>query len=205
MTPPIGSSDGKAGRVMMSAYALCPTDMPHPKRMQWMADYFLANFCAWRGSSDGEREAFEEPLRKLLDYCDDSDGSLYGTLSTSLVRELVLAALSSDREMAPEAKAKDSVNQTGALRQEPEAAVGDSLIAKQARRIDALETELAMFREARDDIRMWIVGCGGPLNDNLHGYTSKQLLIFSRIMDLLAVDADAAALASSAHIAQRSE
>ena len=44
------------------------------------------------------------PLQKLLDYCDDSDGSLYGTLSTSLVRELVLVSLSSDREMAPEAK-----------------------------------------------------------------------------------------------------
>lgn len=28
------------GRVMMSAHALCPTEMPHPERMRWMANYF---------------------------------------------------------------------------------------------------------------------------------------------------------------------
>lgn len=34
-----------------------------------------------------------ETLHKLLAYCDDSDSSCYGTLSTSLVRELVTKAL----------------------------------------------------------------------------------------------------------------
>jgi hypothetical protein len=36
----------QAGNVMMSAHALCPTDMPHPKRMEWMADYFLKHYAA---------------------------------------------------------------------------------------------------------------------------------------------------------------
>lgn len=33
-----------AGRTMMSAHAYCPTDLPHPDRMRWMADYFLAHY-----------------------------------------------------------------------------------------------------------------------------------------------------------------
>ncbi len=38
---PAAQADGKDdGRVMMSAHALCPTDMPHPDRMRWMARYF---------------------------------------------------------------------------------------------------------------------------------------------------------------------
>jgi len=74
--------------------------------------------------------------------------------------------------------------------------ISDALVAKQARRIDALETELGWFHKARDDIRMWIYGCGGPLNDNKHGYTNQQLLIFSRINDLLDIPADADTLHS---------
>ncbi len=35
-----------ARNVMMSAHALCSTDASHPERMQWMADYFLANYAA---------------------------------------------------------------------------------------------------------------------------------------------------------------
>jgi hypothetical protein len=30
---------------MMSAHALCPLDMPHPKRMEWIADYFLKHYA----------------------------------------------------------------------------------------------------------------------------------------------------------------
>ena len=35
-----------AGAVMMSAHALCPTDMSHPRRMAWMAEHFLQNYTA---------------------------------------------------------------------------------------------------------------------------------------------------------------
>lgn len=37
-------SPRSAGRVMMSAHSLCPTDLSHPDKMQWMAAYFLANY-----------------------------------------------------------------------------------------------------------------------------------------------------------------
>jgi hypothetical protein len=30
-------------RVMQRAHAMCPTDMPHVNRMEWMADYFMRN------------------------------------------------------------------------------------------------------------------------------------------------------------------
>lgn len=33
-----------AGRVMMSAHAFAPSDLPHPAKMRWMADYFLKNY-----------------------------------------------------------------------------------------------------------------------------------------------------------------
>lgn len=32
------------GRVMNMAYSFCPSDLPHLKKMEWMADYFLRNF-----------------------------------------------------------------------------------------------------------------------------------------------------------------
>lgn len=35
-----------AKSVMMSAHALCPTDLPHPERMQWMAEYFMKHLGA---------------------------------------------------------------------------------------------------------------------------------------------------------------
>lgn len=31
----------RAGRIMMSAHALCPTERSHPERMRWMAEYFM--------------------------------------------------------------------------------------------------------------------------------------------------------------------
>ena len=33
-----------SGAVMMSAHSLCPTDMPHPEHMRWIADYFLKHY-----------------------------------------------------------------------------------------------------------------------------------------------------------------
>lgn len=50
----VGSQGGAAARdsvadrrdtagVMMRAHALCPTDLSHPKRMKWIADYYETN------------------------------------------------------------------------------------------------------------------------------------------------------------------
>ena len=33
-----------AKSVMMSAHALVPTELSHPERMQWMADYFMKHY-----------------------------------------------------------------------------------------------------------------------------------------------------------------
>jgi hypothetical protein len=46
-------------------------------------------------------EAKHAPLRKLLEYADDSDGSQYGTLSTDLVRKLVNEALCASDLVTP--------------------------------------------------------------------------------------------------------
>lgn len=41
---PMMAHGKKHGQVMMSAHALCPTELSHPARMRWMAEYFMANF-----------------------------------------------------------------------------------------------------------------------------------------------------------------
>jgi hypothetical protein len=48
--------------------------------------------CPVAGAAPTEQEP---PLEKLLRYCDDSDGSCYGSLATDLVRKLVIDALAS--------------------------------------------------------------------------------------------------------------
>ena len=40
--PASESAITRLGSVMMSVHALCPTDMPHPDRMRWMAEQFCA-------------------------------------------------------------------------------------------------------------------------------------------------------------------
>lgn len=52
-----------------------------------------ANLEETRRIAGSAQPASLEPLHKLLDYADDSDGSQYGTLSTSLVRDLVNEAI----------------------------------------------------------------------------------------------------------------
>jgi hypothetical protein len=59
----------------------------------------------------------------------------------------------------------------------------DELVAKQALRIAELEDDLA-DREARlRDIHMTCVCIGGPLNDNVLGYTAKQLGPWRRVAE----------------------
>jgi hypothetical protein len=38
-------------QVMMSAHALCPTELSHPDKMRWMADYFLRAVSETKGDS----------------------------------------------------------------------------------------------------------------------------------------------------------
>lgn len=63
------ANQAEPGRVMMSAHALCPTDMPHPKRMQWMADYFLKNVAPPAGAQGGEAPA-DAALKAFAEFVD---------------------------------------------------------------------------------------------------------------------------------------
>lgn len=56
-----------------------------------------------------------------------------------------------------------------------------TLIAKQALKIAELEEELAMHKEAADNIYNIIYCIGGPLNDNKLRYTHKQKAAFAHI------------------------
>ena len=62
----------------------------------------------------------------------------------------------------------------------------DELVARQARRIAELEDESALYHAASTAIRRYIVGVGGPLNDNKLGYTNEQLSTFHAILATLA-------------------
>jgi len=37
--------EGKPGRIMQSAFALCPSDLPHTERMGWIAAYFTEHYA----------------------------------------------------------------------------------------------------------------------------------------------------------------
>lgn len=58
-------------------------------------------------------------------------------------------------------------------------------IAKQAMEIDALKAQVADFQQRIECIRLILVCIGGPLNDNVLGYTAKQLGPFFRIQEEL--------------------
>jgi hypothetical protein len=57
----------------------------------------------------------------------------------------------------------------------------DKLILKQARRIAELEDQLDWRKEAMAEIHRELYGIGGPLNDNLLGYSKPQLRPFFNI------------------------
>ena len=57
----------------------------------------------------------------------------------------------------------------------------DELIIKQQLQIESLKQREIEFTKSANDITMSIVCIGAPLNDNILGYTHKQLKIFSDI------------------------
>jgi hypothetical protein len=60
-----------------------------------------------------------------------------------------------------------------------------TLIAQQALKIAEMEEEIKALKEANDEIHGVIFGIGGPLNDNIWGYTHKQLGPFDQIAKLV--------------------
>jgi hypothetical protein len=68
----------------------------------------------------------------------------------------------------------------------------DELIAMQARRIEKLKAELADYKEAMGQIRLRLYCIGGPLNDNVGGYSKAQLGTFFDIAKhVIEADCDA--------------
>ena len=57
------------------------------------------------------------------------------------------------------------------------------LIANQVVKIANLTVELDELEKALKDIILTMVCIGGPLNDNVLGYTTKQLTTFSSILE----------------------
>lgn len=55
------------------------------------------------------------------------------------------------------------------------------LIARQAKQIEELSDEVNAMKEGAAKVAMEIYGVGGPLNDNVMGYTKQQLAPFHRI------------------------
>lgn len=60
----------------------------------------------------------------------------------------------------------------------------DELVARQALRIAELEEKAADYGSRLRDIHLTCVCIGGPLNDNVLGYTPKQLGPWRRIAEL---------------------
>jgi len=61
----------------------------------------------------------------------------------------------------------------------------DELITKQALKIEELEEEVRLRKEAELTIHRIIYCIGGPLNDNKLGYSRPQLKIFADIVNEL--------------------
>jgi hypothetical protein len=59
------------------------------------------------------------------------------------------------------------------------------MIAIQARKIVELELDIAMTIDQLARIKVVLVRCGGPLNDNFLQYSKEQLKPFFRIQDIL--------------------
>lgn len=57
-------------------------------------------------------------------------------------------------------------------------------IAAQARELVALRKEVEELRRRQTEIRSHLYCIGGPLNDNVLGYTKQQLAVLFRIAEL---------------------
>jgi hypothetical protein len=55
------------------------------------------------------------------------------------------------------------------------------LIARQAKRIEEQDDEITRLKESAARALLYIICIGGPLNDNVLGYTPAQLVTFARI------------------------
>lgn len=62
--------------------------------------------------------------------------------------------------------------------------VTEAVIAKQQREIESLKDELAGCVASLQEIVLTCVCIGGPLNDNIKGYTRDQMVDFFRIVSL---------------------
>jgi hypothetical protein len=58
-------------------------------------------------------------------------------------------------------------------------------IARLARRVERQRQQLKYHRGAVTRIHMQIYGCGGPLNDNVDGFSREQMKVFLRIAEEL--------------------
>jgi hypothetical protein len=61
----------------------------------------------------------------------------------------------------------------------------EEVIARQAKELYELRDQVARLKENASNARMFIYGCGGPLNDNVDGYSREQMVTFQRIADEL--------------------
>jgi len=61
----------------------------------------------------------------------------------------------------------------------------DELIAKQQLDIESMKEQIKAYKESEDDIYNIIYCIGGPLNDNIDGYTMKQLGNFAKIAQIM--------------------
>jgi hypothetical protein len=90
---------------MMSAYALCPTDMSHPARMAWMADYFLRKYDARpvAAPSDGEREArpLFDPNSPREGYVSDAEWAARRAAKTDTCEQRLRDVLAVVQEYLP--------------------------------------------------------------------------------------------------------
>jgi len=60
----------------------------------------------------------------------------------------------------------------------------DNLIAEQQLKIRELEQKKDGYQKSLIEINGLMYCCGGPLNDNYHGYNKDQLKLFFRIANL---------------------
>lgn len=59
------------------------------------------------------------------------------------------------------------------------------MIAIQARKIMELEADIAFAEEKLKRVRLQLICCGAPLNDNFLRYSKEQLKPFGKIQDIL--------------------